>query len=904
MALSRGDTVGVYEIVSRLGAGGMGEVYRARDTRLKREVALKVLSDSFASDPDRLARLQREAELLASLNHPNIAHIHGLEEHASTPTGPAAVRALVMEVVVGEDLATKIATAAIPLDEALAIARQIAAALEAAHAQAIIHRDLKPANIKVRPDGTVKVLDFGLAKHTAPITSEATVTSGPATMQGVIVGTVAYMSPEQTRGQVTDRRTDIWAFGCVLFEMLAGRPVFDAGNTTDTMAAVVMSDPDWSALPRDVPEQIRLLLKRCLEKDRNARVSDIAIARFLMSETITGTTAAAHAIGSGADASRSRRRRLVTVGGGVLAIATVALAAGGMLGSLFATSRATAPAAVRFEVVPPAGVTLQPAPVASTAQLALSPDGKQLAFVAASKGGSSQIWLRPLDSTRAQALAGTEGASFPFWSPDSRSLAFFAGGKLKKVDIRGGATETLTDAALGRGGTWNQDGVIVFAGRASSPISRISDAGGIATSATTFDAEQGIFTQYWPQFLPDGRHFLYYQRSAQPEHQGIYVASLDSPQGTRVLASETRAVYASGHLLFVRDGILFAQPFDDRTFRTRGEPARIADGVGYWATAFAYTAVTASTSGVLAFGPSVVFTTSLRWHDRRGPTSGPAVAPRPYVTPRLSPDETSVIVAVTDAATTTQPDLWLVSLARGTTSRMTSDQSGDWFPVWSPDGNQLFFGSARNGATAVFQKTGVSPETALAVGAVASVATYPLDVSRDGGSLLYMQSSSRGYDIGVRSLAGDQKTIPYLAGPFNEVQARFSPNKRWVAFASDESGRFEVYVRAYPADNTSPMTISIAGGMQPEWRGDGKELFYIAADGKLTAVPVVTESVSFSAGTPHALFSVEVPEPTAPYPGQYAVTRDGQRFLVNTLVEQSTRPALTVVTNWTAVHAK
>ena len=406
--------------------------------------------------------------------------------------------------------------------------------------------------------------------------------------------------------------------------------------------------------------------------------------------------------------------------------------------------------------------------------------------------------------------------------------------------------------------------------------------------------------RYWPQFLPDGRHFLYYQRSAKAEHQGTYVTALDSSQSTRVLEPAGRAVYASGRLLFVRDGILFAQPFDDRALRTSGEPIRVADGIGYWAGAFAYTAVTASSAGVLAHGPVVMFTTSLGWHDRAGATIGPAAAARAYRSPRLSPDQTSVMVAIHDA-TTAPPDLWLLALARGTTSRVTSDPSSDWFPVWSHDGSRIFFGSARMGATTIFQKAGVSPEVVFADSVlVGSAATYPNDVSQDGRFLLYQQSTSRGYDLGVIPLSGERKPTPFVTGPSNEVQGRFSPNHRWIAYASDESGRFEVYVRPFPAESTRSTTISVAGGMQPEWRRDGKELFYISADGKLTAVPVVTEQAVFTAGTPRALFDVEVPEPTAPYPTDYAVSADGQRFLVNTVVDQPTRPALTVILNWTA----
>jgi serine/threonine protein kinase len=895
LALAPGARFGPFEVTALLGEGGMGAVYRARDTKLGREVALKVLPDAFAGDSDRLARFEREAKTLAALNHPQIAQIHHLEQHGQTS-------ALIMELVEGEDLSQRLTRGPIPIDEALPLAEQIAEALEAAHEQGIIHRDLKPANIKLRPDGTVKVLDFGLAKamtDDGPVgdVANSPTFAGTGTRAGVILGTAAYMSPEQARGKAVDKRTDVWAFGCVLYEMLAGKAAFDGENVADTIAAVVKGEPDWDALPLELPAQVRVLLKRCLEKDRHARVTDIAVAQFLLTETIaTSADGSSNPAPASRNQPSSRTRDVFRTAAGLVAVA-LALAAGVVIGWRYATSAAAPPPATRFEVLPPGSVTLQPAPVASAAQLALSPDGRQLAFVAATDGGSSQVWLRPFDSTQSQPISGTEGATFPFWSPDSRFVAFFAGGKLKKVDTRGGAPETLADAAAGRGGTWNHDGVILFAGRASSEILRVSASGGPVAPVTTF--ESGIFTQYWPQFLPDGRRFLYYRRSANDGQQGIYVASLDSPKSTRVLQSETRAVYASGHLFVVRDGILFAQPFDPDTLQISGEQIRVADGVGYWATAFAYTAVTASASGVLAYGPSVVFTTSLRWHDRNGATSGPGVEPRPYVTPRLSPDETSVIVAVTNA-TTAQPDLWLLSLARGTTSRVTSDQSSDWFPVWSPDGSSVFFGSARTGSTAIFQKSGAGPESVVAFGAVSGVATYPADVSSDGKLLLYTQSTNRGYDVGVLQLTGEQTATPVLAGSFNEVQGRFSPNNRWVAYASDESGRFDVYVRRFPVDNTPPVPISIAGGMQPEWRRDGKELYYIAADGQLTAVPVVSDAAAFSAGTAKAVFKTDVPEPTAPYPNQFVVTSDGQRFLVNTIVEQPTRPALTVILNWSA----
>ena len=892
MPLTPGTRLGSFLIEALLGAGGMGEVYKAKDTRLDRTVAIKILP---SADPDLKARFEREAKAIAGLQHQHICTLYDVGHEGSTDY-------LVLEYLVGETLADRLVRGPLKLEDALKMAIEVADALDKAHLAGIVHRDLKPGNIMVTKGG-VKLLDFGLAKlrpSTLAVSglSIAATAPNPVTSEGTILGTLQYMAPEQVEGRETDTRTDLFAFGCVLYEMLTARKAFEGQSPASLIAAILEREPTPVATLQPLaPPLADAVVRKCLAKNPGDRWQSAADLATALRWAVDGGKASVPA------PPQPAWRRMYVVGG-LAALAGAALATGVLFGWRYASSR-TAPApTVRFEVLPPAGVTLRPSPVASAAQLALSPDGRHLAFIAATRGGASQIWVRPLDSVLAQPLAGTEGASFPFWSHDGRFIAFFAAGKLKRVDITGGTPQTLADAPAGRGGTWNLEDVILFSGQSSSPISRISASGGTVTPVTTLDAAQEVITQYWPQFLPDGRHFLYYQRSAKAEHQGTYVTALDSSQSTRVLESGGRAVYASGRLLFVRDGILFAQAFDDRALRTSGEPIRVADGIGYWAGAFAYSAVTASSAGVVAHGPSVMFTTSLRWHDRAGATIGPPTPARAYRGPRLSPDQTSVMVAIHDAATAPS-DLWLLSLARGTTSRVTSDPSSDWFPVWSHDGSGVFFGSARVGSTTIFQKAGVSPEVVFADSLlVGSVATYPNDVSQDGGLLLYQQTTSRGYDLGVIPLSGDRKPSAFVTGMSNEVQGRFSPNHRWIAYASDESGRFEVYVRPFPTESTRSTTISLAGGMQPEWQHDGKELFYISADGKLTAVPVVTDQATFAAGTPHALFDVEVPEPTAPYPTDYAVSADGQRFLVNTVVDQPTRPALTVILNWTAALNK
>jgi Tol biopolymer transport system component len=910
VALTPGTRLGVYEVTAQIGAGGMGDVYKGRDTRLDRTVAIKVLPEALAADPQFRERFDREARTISRFTHPNICTLYDVGDQAGTAF-------LVMELLDGETLETRCARAhakgsGLPLDEALRIAIQMADALAAAHRQGIVHRDLKPGNIFLaRSSGAsappiAKLLDFGLAR-TAPALTVNKSTMLPTTppqaitAQGTILGTFQYMAPEQVEGGEADARTDIFAFGSVLYEMLTGRKAFEGKTQTNLVAAILERDPPpLTTVQPLVPALVDSIVRKCLTKppdDRWQTASDLGSALRWAAEGANAGTAGASAVVVTPRTVTRLAARNALVALGILG----AVAIGLTIGRRYMSNVAAPAAPVRFEVQPPADVTLTPAPIASTAQLALSPDGRRLAFVAARKRAASQLWIRPLDGVEAQPLPGSEGASFPFWSPDSRFIAFFAGGKLKKVDTTGGVPQVLCNSIAGRGGAWNSDGIIVFTAEANSPISRISASGGVVTAATTFDPEQAVTQQYWPQFLPDGRHFLYYQRSAKPEYQGVHVTALDSSSSKRILESDGMALYASGHLLFVRGGTLFAQAFDDRALQTSGDPVRIGDHVGYWTATFGYAAVTVSPAGVLAHGPSVGLTTSLRWHDRSGASTVPPTAPAQYSSPRLSPDQKSVVVTMTDAATAT-PDLWVLGLARGTTSRLTSDPATDWFPVWSADGGRLLFGSTRSGLTAIFQKAvGGGQEEPVAEGGVSAAnANYPSDISGDGQFLLYEHSStSRGRDLSVLTLAGERKSSTFLSTPSYELQGRFSPNSRWVAYASDESGRFEVYVRPFPAAS-GQTPISTAGGTQPEWRRDGKELFYISADGKLTAVPVTTDGATFSAGTPHALFDVEVPEQNPPHPTHYAVTADGQRFLVNTIVDQPTRPALTVILNWTA----
>jgi eukaryotic-like serine/threonine-protein kinase len=908
MPLVSGTRLGPYEVVSPLGAGGMGEVYRARDTRLDRTVAIKVLPESLADDPQLRERFDREARALSQLAHPHICTLHDVGEHASTDSGQA-IAFLVMEFLEGETLANRMARAAsrgpgLAPAEAISIAIQIADALAAAHRAGVVHRDLKPANVMLTRSGA-KLLDFGLAKTAAPAVAPSSISmmpttpSQPLTAQGTILGTFHYMAPEQIEGTEADARSDIFAFGCVLHEMLTGQKAFDGQTRASLVAAILeRQPPSVSALQPFTPPLADAIVRKCLAKKADERWQDAADLVTALRWVADGTTGTSAVPTEGALVPR-RRRRLMWTGlvSGAVGLAATAGAIGWRNGS-----GATAPGApIRFEVAPPADARLSPAPVASAAQLALSPDGRRLVFVAAPQYGPSQLWIRPLDGVLAQRVAGTEGASFPFWSPDSRFIGFFAGGKLKKVDIAGGAPEILATAAGGRGGTWGLDGTIVFSGEPNSSLSRVAAAGGTVHPATTFPRDQGATSHSWPHFLPDGRHYLFYQRSSNPEHQGVYVASLDSAEATKVLASTGAGHYGSGYLLFVRDGMLFAQAFDARALRVGGEAVRVAEHVGYFSSSLGYASLSVSPAGVLAYGPNVAVTTTLQWRDRAGATGQSPMAPSVYRSPRLSPDQQRVVVTRSELeGDSGQSDIWMLELARGNPSRVTFDPANEWFPAWSADGSRILFGSTRTGYTSIFQKAGGGlDELVASSGNSQGAAMYPNDASIDGRALVYTQSTSRAYDLVVLTLGGDPKPSPFLSTPFNEVQGRFSPNGRWMAYASDESGRFEVYVRPFPP-STGQWLVSVAGGMQPEWRRDGKELFYISADRKMMAVPVATDGPTLTADVPHALFSVQVPEPNAPYPTDYAATADGRRFLVNTAVEQPTRAALTVIVNWTS----
>jgi Tol biopolymer transport system component/tRNA A-37 threonylcarbamoyl transferase component Bud32 len=881
-----GSRIGAYEISALIGAGGMGRVFRARDTRLKRDVAIKALPQDMAFGADSAARFRREAEALASLNHPHIASIHDLVESGDS-------QFLVMELVEGETLAELIRRGPVPVDEALRLARQIAEALEAAHARGIVHRDLKPANVKVTPQGQVKVLDFGLAKDlgaeaarvdVATLTHSPTIV-GSATRAGVILGTAAYMSPEQARGQRVDAQADIWAFGCVLFEMLTARQPFTGATVTDLLAAVVRGEPDWPALPAATPAGVRSLLRRLLQKDRARRVHHIADARIEIDEALAGPAA-----DETPTVRRGSNARAMTAAAAVLGAVVLGLA----IALVWALRPAAAAPEMRVDITTP----LSQAP----AFLALSPDGTKLAFVA-SGDGMSRLWVRTLDGSPAQPLSGTDLATGPFWSPDSRSLGFFADGKLRRIDLAGGLTRTLADATIAAGGSWNRDGVIVFAPTSVGPLFRVSAAGGEAVAITKMTSPaQG--SHRLPHFLPDDRHFLFFSRG-NLEQRGIYLGDLDGSEPRRLTESDSGGVLTSnGYLLFVRQGTLFARPFDLSGLKVSGEAVAVANNVmfdSYMSAA----ALTVSAAGPIAFRTSGAFGgRQLTWFDRAGRRGGTVGPDDPSLfNPELSPDNRSVAI---NRTVDLHADIWLIESERGVLRRFTFDASVDQIPVWSPDGRRIVFSSNRKNAYDLFTKPASGPGSEDVV-LESPENKFAMGVSPDGRHLLYRNTGpNTDWDLWAVPLTGERRPFAIAQTKFQEMMAEFSPDGRWVAYQTNESGQYEIYIQSFPEPGVRAQ-VSIEGGSQPRWRPDGKELFYVSLSGRLMAAPISVDSTGqIISGTSTPLFETRIvggPVPT-PQKQQYAVSRDGQRFLINTQLDTVNLQPVTIVLNWSPLAAK
>ncbi|MGH9955584.1 MAG: protein kinase domain-containing protein [Pyrinomonadaceae bacterium] len=890
MTLANGTRLGRYEIRSQLGAGGMGEVYLARDPKINRDVAIKVLPASFSSDGDRLRRFEQEVEATGKLNHPNILAVYDVETHDGSPY-------VVYELLEGETLRERLSGGALSTRKALDYAAQIAQGLTAAHAKGIIHRDLKPENIFITNDGRIKILDFGLAKLIEPtqITEAQTelLTRKANTDPGSVMGTVGYMSPEQVRAQRVDHRSDIFSLGLILYEMLSGKRPFRGDSAVETLNAILKEDPaELSESNSQINPALERVVMHCLEKSPEQRFQSARDVTFAL-EALSGLSSSrtvAEAFPLAAPRSKNRERLAWIVAGTCLLVLLAALP--------FAVSylrRAPADERVlRLSLLPPEKATMSDGIVTS---FAISPDGRRLAFVASSDG-QNRLWVRSLDSLTAQALPGTEGASSasaPFWSPDSRFIGFGAGGKLKKIEVSGAPPQTLCDASTMRGGTWNRNGVILFATGLSSVLYRVPATGGEPTPVTTLDQSRSETLHRWPYFLPDGQRFLYFVRSREAESE-IFMGSLDGKETKRLLPGAVAAVYAApGFVLFLRDGILMAQRFDAGELQLTGEPFPIAERVAF-NVGLGRGAFSVSDSGVLAYAAGSSEINQPLWFDRAGKQLGSVGTAGLYFSVWLSPDENRAAVNRVDTQTGTN-DVWLFDLQRGVPSRFTTDPASDSNPTWSPDGGEIVFNSNREGINNLYRKiaSGGGTEELLFK---SDEEKWPDDWSLDGRFIVYQSFNQKTkWDLWVLPMTGDRQPTKFLQTEFNEQQAQFSPDGKWLAYVSDESGAQEVYVRTFP-DSGGKWRVSTGGGNQPAWRRDGSELFYIAADRQLMSVDFRL-GAAFEASVPKGLFVTRVIA-LADFRNQYEPTADGQRFLINSTLESAEAAPISVVVNWMA----
>jgi serine/threonine protein kinase/Tol biopolymer transport system component len=848
MALANGTKLGPYEIVTPLGAGGMGEVYQAHDTKLGRDVAIKVLPEAFAHDLGRLSRFQREAKMLASLNHPNIAAIYGLEEHAGR-------NYLVMELVPGATLAERVKREGrVAVEEALAVAKQIAEALEAAHEKNIIHRDLKPANVKLTPEGKVKVLDFGLAKAFAGGATSEDMGNSPtlsmaATMQGMILGTAAYMSPEQARGKAVDKRTDLWAFGCVLYELLTGKPAFHGEDITEILAAVVKSEPDWQVLPAATPTKIRDLLRRCLQKDKTLRLRDAGDARIEIHEVLTAPSTAVAA--TAPPATRSWRERLAWAAAGVLALLAIVLA----IGFVLRTPKPPQPLqAVRMSAEIGADASLYTGFGPSSI---ISPDGTRLAFVASGSDQKRRIYVRSLDQLQAAALSGTENARDPFFSPDGQWLGFFADGKLKKISVQGGAAVTICDIVDDRGGSWGEDGTIAFTPAVRVALSKVSSAGGTPQPLTTLDKQTGEITQRWPQVLPGSKAVLFTSSTHGTNYEDaeIVVYSMASGQRKTVQQGGFYARYLpSGHVVYMHESTLFAVPFDLKRLEVTGQPAPILEGVvtspGNGGAQFSF-----SETGnfVYVAGHGGGQNVSIYWMDHEGKFQPLREAPGDYRNPAFSPDGKRLALEIFDGK---RRDVWVYERERDTLRRLTFAGEVNRNPVWTPDGQRIVYSSQEKaGAPDLWWIRADGSGNAQRLTESKSLSPQAAGSWRpDGKVLAFVQTNpGTGNDIMTLPIEGDENSgwkpgepKPFVNTPFTVLEPAFSPDGRWLAYQSNESGSYEVYVRPFPGPG-GKWQISTGGGYLPKWSRNGKELFYRTLDSKIMVVIYTASGDSFRA---------------------------------------------------------
>ena len=862
--LPTGTKLGPYEITGAIGAGGMGEVYKARDTRLDRIVAIKVLPAHLAGRAELRERFDREAKTIASLNHPHICTLYDTGHQDD-------IDFLVMEYLEGETLAQRLRKGSLPIQQVLQYAIEISDALDKAHRKGVTHRDLKPGNIMLTKSGT-KLLDFGLAKLAQEATpaipdSQLPTMKSAITDEGTILGTLQYMAPEQVEAKEVDARTDIFAFGAVVYEMATGRKAFEGKTSASVMAKILEAEPpSMASLQPMTPPALDRVVKKCLAKEPEKRwqaASDVCDELKWIAES--GSQAGTSASVAASRKSPLSDARLAWIVAAFLFLAALGLAA-------FAYFRpAPQPAhAVRFTLFPPdkwglAGTGA--VTTGATAPVKISPDGQQIAFVAVSAEGKTLLWVRSLDTLVAQPLAGTEAASAPFWSPDSHTLGFFAVGKLKKIDVSDGPPITLCDAPDNRGGTWNRDGVIVFAPSNTSALQKVSASGGLPTPATVL--AQGELGHIRPSFLPDGRHFLYSTIAPRPGLGGpIYLGLLDSAERKVLLnATSANAVYTEGYLLFLREATLIAQPFDARRLVLKGDAFPIAERIRTSVSTQPYGYFSASENGALVYQTGAETANSqLLWFDRAGKQISALGDPAAYRSVELSPDGKRASVSVLDEAGKGE-DIWLYDVARGLRTRFTFGPANA-FAVWSPDGNRIIYASRRKGSFDLYQKdsSGAGSEEMLAED---NLDKYPMSWSPDGGSVLYESlGSSRSSELFVLPLTGDRKPLPLLHTQFGETDGRISPDGRWVVYRSNESGRNEIYVAPFPRPG-GKWQISTAGGYAPRWRHDGSEIFYLTPDDELMVASVNGKSAGFEVGassrsSPRTLCSQEVISTTRP----------------------------------------
>jgi serine/threonine protein kinase/Tol biopolymer transport system component len=882
MALTAGTRLGPYEIESPLGAGGMGEVYRARDTRLGRDVAIKILPAQLSTDPVRKQRFEREAKTISSLNHPHICVLHDVGSQDG-------IDYLVMECVEGETLAKRLEKGALPLEQVLKYGAQIADALDKAHGSGVVHRDLKPGNVMLTPTGA-KLLDFGLAKPVAPLASMATMTAAvtqttPMTQEGSIVGTFQYMSPEQVEGKELDGRSDIFSLGAVLYEMLTGQRAFQGKSQLSVASAILEKEPaPIASLKPMTPPALERCVRRCLAKELERRwqsASDLADElRWITESTHSGIAAAA----AGAAKTKFGGHAAWLIAFASLGVVTALL---GYLRwrDLKSTSQTQV---VRASINPPEKTRFNFLSDAAGPMM-VSPDGTKVVY---SAGGF--LWLRALNEIAPRRLEGTQEAIYPFWSADSHFIGFSADGKLKTLDITGGSPVTLCDAPALRGAAWGASGTILVTPSARGEIFRIAATGGTLVPVTKLDPAQHS-THRWANFLPDGKHFLYLAANhADPRgaSTGVYLASLDGKLNRLLLHSFARAEYASGYLLYLRGTTLMAQPFDADKLDFTGDAMAVAENVtesvGTWGAIFS-----ASQNGVLAYAAGNLAGSEVGWYDRQGRNLS-ALGTGTYYGPRLSPDGTRLAVDFGDP----NRDIWVFDLRRGVKTRLTFGGGIDAAPVWSPDGSRIAFAALSGGMrSAVFEKksNGEGQNEPLYV---ATDNKIPTDWSPDGRFLLLDFNYNAMSRLYVLPLAGDRKPYPFLESQFVQRSGHFSPDGRWVAYTSRESGRDEVYVAPFPGPG-GKWQVSSAGGRMPRWRKDGHELFFISEDDTLMAAEVETKQEKFDVKSVHALFHINVAPEATERAGSYDVGADGSRFVVNANSDENPAP-MTLVLNWTA----